>query len=123
MENEISWFKNGRGFSWVVAVTSSGIFKASLKLVTTRRGPRIVRTLYLIPKRSREYDAKEIFIEFYDPISFKRILDAAETLTSPLLTKSDPLKQAVSEIARVSETLNLIMKNLEEVIRNEGVKS
>ena len=121
--NEISWFKNGRGFSWVVAVTSSGIFKASLKLVTTRRGPRIVRTLYLIPKRGREDGAREVFTEFYDPVFFKRILDAAETLASPLLTGSDPLRRAVSEIARVSETLNLILKNLEEVIRNEGVKS
>ena len=115
---KIKWFENRKGFSWIVSLTGSGIIKASLKVVNTRKGLRIVRTLYLIPKRATEERAHELFTEYYDIPSFMELLNHAYTLISSFSNNLDPLTQVVVDLSRVLETIQNVKKVIEEVVEN-----
>jgi len=118
----LKWFKNRKGFSWVIALTGSGVIKASLKLVNTRRGPRVVRSIYLIPKRGSEEQSREMFSEYYDIPSFMEILNNAITLVNQYDLSVNPLQRALLDVSKVVESLENVRKALEEVISNAGNK-
>ena len=114
----LKWFNNRRGFSWVISVTGAGIIKASLRIINTRKGLRIVRSIYLIPKRASEFEAQEIFSEYYDVYSFMEILNNTLTLITPLSSEIDPLRQVLIDISKIVESLENVKKIIEEVVEN-----
>ncbi len=112
----VRWFKDGRGFSWVVTLTGSGAIKASLRVVSTRRGLRVVRSIYLVPKRGSDECARELFVEYYDLPSFMEILNSAMSLVSQHSSEVEPLQQALVSLSRAVETLESARRVLEEVV-------
>ncbi len=115
----IRWFENRKGFSWVITLTGNGVIKASLKIVNTRKGPRVVRTIYLVPKRASEEKAHELFSEYYDIQSFMELLNHAYTLISSHSPNIDPIVQVIVDLSKVVETIQNVKKTLEEVIEND----
>jgi len=119
MNINLKWYKNRKGFSWVIALSGSGIIKASLRMVNTRRGPRIVRSIYLVPKRSSEEHSREMFSEYYDITSFMEILNNAIVLVNQHELSVNPLQRALIDVSKVVESLENVRRVLEEVVNNE----
>ena len=122
MSINLRWFKNRKGFSWVIALTGTGIIKASLRLVNTRKGLRVVRSIYLVPKRGSEEQSKEIFSEYYDTSSFMEILNNATILVNQYNSNMNPLQRALLDVSKIVENLESIKKTLEEVINDARIR-
>jgi len=118
VEINLKWFKNRKGFSWVIVLSGSGIIKASLRVVNTRRGLRVVRSIYLVPKRGTEEQSREIFSEYYDVTSFMEILNNAITLVNQNDLNVNPLQQILLDVSKVVESLENVRRTLKEVISN-----
>ncbi|RLE55624.1 MAG: hypothetical protein DRJ40_07830 [Thermoprotei archaeon] len=120
----IRWDSSGLGFTWTIGIVGTGILRGRVRRVSTRNGVRIVRSVYLVPKRSLRDDAgEELLTEWYEPQEFSKLVDAELKLLSIVLEErsrsGDPVQEIKLALADLEKLLNqvaLLKARLEKLL-------
>ena len=118
---KVKWLENKLGFTWSVGIApNEGIIKAKVQIVNTRNGLRVIRSLYIVPKRGSNEEVKELFTEWYTIDEFSSIVNAELILLSQFVNpKSNDMSWILSQIDYVIQVLSHVKSKLGEIYGEE----
>jgi len=106
-------YKNG--FSWPIILTEKGWIWGEIKIFSFKGRLRVLRKIFLIPKRNKKDSLNEIFVEYYSPKDFLLIIDNAYNILSFYLNNISPIDMVCRNIESLASSLNLLKEYLEEI--------